>query len=227
MKNSKKYFVIIWAILFAVFNLTTFLIPHTYNIGFWTLYAFTVLALIVELACGITVFGKGKASDIFLRLPLLKISYAGVIDIVTVSIIFAANSFLPDIFGAVNCFAVIAFTAVAVIKATAAAEIVSEIDEKVKVNTQFIKSLTADAESLVNRAQGDEARTFCKKVYEAARYSDPVSHEALSVIEAKITVKADELSNAVNSNDIEKAKAYADEIVLLLKDRNSKCKALK
>lgn len=227
MKNNKKYYIIIWAILFALFNLVTFLIPHKYDIGFWALYAFSVLALIVELACGITVFGKNKASDIFLGLPLLKISYTSVICTVAVSIIFAAVPFLPDILGAVICFAVIAFTAVAVIKATAAAEIVSGIDKDIKEKTQFIKILTADAENLMNRAKSDNAKAACKKVYEAARYSDPVSHDALSVIEAKITVKTDELSTAVSNNDIEKIEEYADEIVLLITERGNKCKALK
>ena len=38
------------------------------------------------------------------------------------------------------------------------------------------------------------------------RYSDPMSNEALSVIEAKITVKMDEFTSAVNADDEEKVK---------------------
>lgn len=227
MKNSKKYYIIIWAILFALFNLVTFLIPHKYDIGFWALYAFSVLALIVELACGITVFGKNKASDIFLGLPLLKISYTSVICTAAVSIIFTAIPVLPDIIGVIICFVNLAITAIAVTQATAAAEIVSGIDKDIKKETQFIKRLTADAENLMKLAKSDEAKTACKKVYEAVRYSDPVSHEALSAIEAKITVKADELSTAVSNNDIEKIEEYADEIVLLIAERGNKCKVLK
>lgn len=227
MKNSKKYFVIIWAILFAAFNLVTFLIPHKYSIGFWSCYAFSVLAFIGELACGITVFNKNKVSDIFLGLPLLRISYIGVIGMVAVSMIFTAVPALPNILGALSCFTLLAITAIAILKGTATAEIVSDIDKRIKSNTQFIKSLTADAESLVNCAKSDEAKTACRKVFEAVRYSDPVSHESLSVIEAKITVKFDELSTAVSADDAGKIKEYADETVLLIKERNAKCKALK
>ena len=70
-------------------------------------------------------------------------------------------------------------------------------------------------------------KTECKKVYEAVRYSDPMSNDALSVIEAKITVKMDELSSAVGADDAAKAKEIADELVILVGDRNKKCRALK
>lgn len=54
-----------------------------------------------------------------------------------------------------------------------------------------------------------------------------MSNEALSAIEAKITVKVDEFSSVVNSDDAEKAKEIADEIVILVADRNKRCKNLK
>lgn len=49
------------------------------------------------------------------------------------------------------------------------------------------------------------------------RFSDSVSRESLSVIEAKITVKFDEFSIAVSADDAETIEEYADEIVLLIK----------
>lgn len=54
-----------------------------------------------------------------------------------------------------------------------------------------------------------------------------MSNDALSVIEAKITVKMDELSSAVGADDAAKAKEIADELVILVGDRNRKCKVLK
>ena len=48
-----------------------------------------------------------------------------------------------------------------------------------------------------------------------------------AVGEAKITVKVDEFSSVVNSDDAEKAKEIADEIVILVADRNKRCKNLK
>ena len=133
----------------------------------------------------------------------------------------------PAWIAAIVCLLILAFNAIAVVKAKWAAETVEAIDEKIKTKTQFIKLLTADAEGLVSRAGNEQIKADCKKVYEAVRYSDPMSNDALSVVEAKITVKMDEFASAVNEDNAEKTKEIADELVILIGDRNRKCKAMK
>ena len=102
-----------------------------------------------------------------------------------------------------------------------------KIDQKVKTQTFFIRSLTADAESLISRAANEEVKTACKKVYEAVRYSDPMSSDALAAIESQITLKFAALSEAASAGDAEKTKVLADEMIILVGDRNNKCKLLK
>ena len=132
---------------------------------------------------------------------------------------------LPNWVGALVCLLILVFCAVAVIKAAAAAELVAGVDEKVKAQTQFIKNLTVDAENLCARAQGDAAKNACKKVYEAIRYSDPMSAPALADIEAKIAAQMQTFTAAVTSGTgVDEA---ADALVLLMQERGSKCKALK
>ena len=65
------------------------------------------------------------------------------------------------------------------------------------------------------------------KGYEAVRYSDPMSHDALSSVESQITVKFAELSEAVKTDDANKVTEIANEIIILVGDRNKKCKLLK
>ena len=101
----------------------------------------------------------------------------------------------------------------AILKAAAAAEIVEEIDEKVKAKTAFIKTLTVDANTLCSRAKSEPVKTACKKVFEAVRYSDPMS--------------ADALSDAVITDNADAATASADELLTLIKERSSRCKAAK
>ncbi|MBQ9949706.1 MAG: hypothetical protein IJO93_03170 [Clostridia bacterium] len=91
----------------------------------------------------------------------------------------------------------------------------------------FIKSLTVDAESLMSRAKSETIKAECKKVYEAVRYSDPMSNGALVSIESDITIKFSKLSEAVISENSETVATLADEIIILLGDRNKKCKLLK
>ena len=133
---------------------------------------------------------------------------------------------LPNWVGIIVCVLVLAFTAIAVIKAKAASDVVENIDKKVKAQTMFVKSLTVDAESLLARAATPEAKDACKKVYEAVRYSDPMSNDALAGVESQITLKFNEFSNAVTGG-ADNIGNIADELVILIGDRNKKCKLLK
>ena len=76
-------------------------------------------------------------------------------------------------------------------------------------------------------AKSDEAKAECRKVYEAIRYSDPMSNDALSAVEGQISIKFAALSEAVNADDIEKVKELAKEVIVLVGDRNKKCMLLK
>ena len=84
-----------------------------------------------------------------------------------------------------------------------------------------------DIESLLARSEQPEIRDEVNKVYEAVRYSDPMSNEALAGVEAQITLKVSELEDAIEKSDIELVKKTVREMVILLNDRNKKCKLLK
>ena len=132
----------------------------------------------------------------------------------------------PAWIAAIVCAAVFGFGAISVIKAKAAADIVSDTDDKIKTQTLFIKSLTVDAEGLISRAKSEAVKAECKKVYEAIRYSDPMSSDALTGIESQITLKFNEFSNAVTSGT-DNIETLANEVVILVGDRNKKCILLK
>ena len=112
-------------------------------------------------------------------------------------------------------------------KATVAINEVERIDQKIETQTAFIKSLIVDAESLAARAKSETIKAECKKVYEAIRYSDPMSHAELATIESEIAHQFSLFIDAVKADDTEKALVIATEICLLINDRNKKCKSLK
>ena len=96
-----------------------------------------------------------------------------------------------------------------------------------KAQTFFIKSLTVDADTLLSQAKSDEIKTECRKVYEAVRYSDPMSSDALAMSEAQITIRFTALSEAVKNGKAEEVKAITEELLVLLAERNKKCKLMK
>lgn len=233
MKNIFKYYVVCWAVLAAVFNLIVFITPNEmvgmnkFGGAFWSGYVFIMLAFAGQLVCAYFAFKAENKQKFFYNLPLITISYAATIASVIVGTLCMVIPNLPNWVGIIICLVILAFSAVSVVKAKAAADVVSEIDKKIKVKTLFIKSLTVDVESLMARAKTDEINAELKKVYEAVRYSDPMSEEALSGIESQITLKFDLLSKAVVEGNAEAVKSAAEELVILINDRNNKCKLLK
>lgn len=232
MKKVFKFYSAVWAILLALFNVISFVsvgwagIPK-YTPSFWVGYTFISLSFIGQIVCTYFALKDNDIKKTFYNVSLISTSYTGLI----LSFVFGGLcmiiSPLPYWAGIILCAIVLGFNITAVVKATAAIDIVSGIDEKVKESTLFIKSLTVDAETLMSRAKSEAVKAECKKVYEAVRYSNPMSSAALASIESDITIKFSKFSEAVISEDSETVVTLADEIIILLGDRNKKCKLLK
>lgn len=234
MKKNFKFYALRWAILLAVWCAVVFLVRPVlpgcvinYDARFWIAFVCTVAAFIGNLVCAYFAFKAENLKKLFYDLPLITVSRAALIAMIVAGSALMLIPNCPAWIAAIVCIVILAFNAVAVVKAGWAADAVEKTDEKIAAQTSFIKNLTVDAEGILARAKSDAVKSECKKVYEAVRYSNPMSNEALSVIEAKITVKVDEFSSAVSADDTEKAKEIADEIVILVGDRNKKCKGKK
>lgn len=233
MKKNFKLYAICWAILLALFNVIVFVSPaeamglSKFGGAFWAGYLFITLAFIGQLVCAFFAFKADSAKKFFYRIPLITISYTALLLVTAAGAVCMAIPGLPNWVGIVVCFAIVAFSAVSVIGAKAAEEAVVDMDEKIKGRTLFIKSLTVDAQGLASRAKSDVVKAEAKKIYEAVRYSDPMSSEGLTDLEAQITLQFAAFSDAVAADDGASAKAVADELLTLIGDRNNRCKLLK
>ena len=233
MKKYFKYYGICWAIALVVFNVITFVVTNetigltSVGSSFWVGYAFITIAFIGNLICGWLFFKEENKGKVFLNIPIINLAYSALIVSLIVGAVAMAVPQIPYWIGVIVDVLVLAFYAIAIVKASAAADIVNDVEQKVKVQTFFIKSLTVDADSLMARANSDEMKAETKKVYEAIRYSDPMSNDALANIENQIQNEFNTFADAVKNNDIDLAKSSANELVVLRHDRNKKCKLLK
>lgn len=232
MKKGIKFYAPCWAIVLIVFNVITFAVPITVNVNkftpsYWIGYTFITLMFIAQLACSIVFFKQESKEKRFLNVPIISLSYTALLVSMIVGTVAMAVPFVPYWVGIIIDVLIVAFYAVAIISSKAAADTIENIDNKVKSQTLFVKSLTVDAESLLSRAKSVETKAIAKKVYEAIRYSDPMSNEALSSVEAQITIKFNEFSNAVIEDNKPLAEALGNELIILVNDRNKKCKLLK
>ena len=234
MKKAFRIYLIAWAIMFVLFNAVVIALPKETTIAgitytklgglSWITLILFELCFVGHLVCTWFACKQNKLTGTFYRLPLIRLSYACVIVTLVLGCLAMAIPNLPSWIPLIVALLVMAIYVFAVLKAAAAAEIVESIDEKVKVKTAFIKALTVDAQTLLSRAKCEPIKNACKKVFEAVRYSDPMSADALSDVESRIRTEFDALTDAVISDNADAATASADELLTLLKERNSRCK---
>ena len=234
MNRNFRFYALIWALFLAVWCAAAFLIRPVlpgfemrYDARFWIAFGFIVAAFLGNLLCAYFAFQAENPKKMFLNLPLVTVSWTALIVMLVLGSAMILIPNFPAWIAAIVCTVVIVFNAIAVIKAAWAGAAVNNIEQNVKAQTAFIKDLTVTAEGVLARAQSDEVKAECKKVYEAVRYSDPMSNAALADIEAEIAAKMEDLSAAAGADDAQQAKELADAIIVLLGDRNNKCKALK
>lgn len=233
MKKYFKYYGICWAIALVVFNVITFVAANemirlaSVGSSFWVAYAFIIIVFIGNLICSFLFFKEENKGKVFLNIPIINLAYSALIVSLIIGAVAMAVPQIPYWTGVIVDVLVLAFYAIAIVKVSAAADIVHDVEQKVKAQTFFIKSLTVDADSLMARANSDEMKAETKKVYEAIRYGDPMSNDVLASIENQIQNEFNAFADAVKNNDIDLAKSSANELVILIHDRNEKCKLLK
>ena len=233
MKKTFNFYAVIWAICLVLFNIISFVTPNEiagvskFDGSFWIGYVFITISFIGQLVCAYITFKANNLKKLFYNIPLINISYTGLVAILIIGGIAMVLPKFPEWLGIIICFVVLAINIIALLTAKVAIDTVSAIDEKVAKSTAFIKSLTLDAQSLMNRANAPILKEKCKKVYDALRYSDPVSTEQLNDIENQIKNEFDLLTDAVLSDDLDKTEISVKEILTLISDRNNKAKYLK
>lgn len=234
MNKNLTYYSIAWVICLVVFNVLTFVVPHSIgnfdwytHASFWIGYSFVMLSFIAQLLIGVKMFASNKKDKIFLRLSLQTISYSAMVMSLAVGAVFMCVPVLPEWIAAIICVLVTAYYALAYLKGIAAVDYVEKVGENVKKKTAMMKELISESESLMSYAKTDAAKDATKKVYETLRYSDPMSNDKLYYIEKEISEAYIIFADNVKNNVDEGIAEQADKLCVLINDRNKKCKLLK
>ncbi len=201
------------------------LVFNKYGGSFWIAYISILVAFIGLLVCFYIAFKNTDNQKFFYRIPLLKISYSCLIITLVVGVLCMIIPNLPNWVGMIICFVILLFNIIAVLKASATIETVESIDTKVKEQTSFIKNLTIEAENLISIAKTEESKKACKEVYEAIRYSDPMSNDELKDVEEEIQKQFTDFTNKLNFN--ENTEKVKNNLLALINKRNNLVKNLK
>lgn len=227
MKKNFKYYIITWLISVAVFNIISFIAPIIRVGLFWVGYAMITVMFIIQLACSLMFFKQNNKEKIFLNIPIITISYAALVVSVIVGLVFMAITGVSFWLAIIIASLVTGFYLIAIISVKTATDSIENTNEKVNLQTLFVKSLNVEVQTLAQKAYNDDIRLITDRVCEAVRYSDPVSNESLADCESKITLKFKEFEKSVVEHNTELAEKISNELISLINERNQKCKLMK
>lgn len=229
--NKNKMIAAIGAIVFASYQIVLFVLAgfSGHNSVFWISWVFMLIAFASVSISGIFLREKiTRLKDWIFGYPIIKhgILYL-IIEFLTSTIFIIFEDKILWLWAFVVQFVVFVFHVVIVISCFMAKDIVEDISFKIKDKTGFIKLLRIDAQMLVENCNNPEAKRSCQELADAIRYSDPMSNENLFEMEKEIALILSNCSNAIKIEDYDMVKKYCDTALLILLERNEKCKALK
>ncbi len=230
MKEAKKYYVAAWVIVALVFHLIMFLLPRAelrmQNGTFWVIYFAILVSLIGQAVCSMLYAKKEKKEERFLYIPVVLISYIALLMCLLLALEAVLLFFLPTWFTVIAAALVLAFYALSVVRAMASAEMVMTVGQKVERQTEFIRGLTARAKAMEQNSP-EAYKQQVKRVYEALRYSDPMSTDKLVNVDEEIDTAYRRFAEALKAADEAAVQKEADNLCGLVKERNELCKIYK
>ena len=198
-----------------------------YNAIFFIALAIMLIGYIFSIIA--TLIGMKKSETTKATFYGIPFVYSGITTFILITILSAValKIGLSPIIQVVVAIVIIAVASIRLFGAGVAREIITDKDEEIQQRTQFIKLLSADAQALITDAKSDEAKALAKKVYEAIRFSDPMSSPELAQIEAQIQNEFNSFYSAILSDNTEQAEASSIRIIDMINIRSNRCKALK
>lgn len=186
------------------------IILYKYAGAFWPCYVCIMFTFIGQLICSIYAFKETNNQKFFYKIPLITISYTGLVFTLIFGII---GMFFPDFpiwLGVTICIIIFVITLISLIKANLVSTIVSNKDDEIANSTAFMKEMTAKAKTLWD---ADKQNEDLRKLYEAFRYANPIINNGNN---AEITKLFSAIMDKINTNN--KAKEEIDMLVLKLKE---------
>lgn len=220
---------LILAVLFVVFSVIAFFLPFEKNMVFWISYVFGIIAIAFQMYIFNVFLDRGpEIKSKFYGFPIARVGaiYLGVQLVLSLIQMMLAH-YIPTWLSMIINILPIAFGIIGTIAADAAREQVIEQDVLVKTNVSIMKSLSAEASSLIELTEDADLRKQLENMADEFRYSDPVSNDETTSYEAELGHLLNELKNALMNQNTEEAKQLCDKVLKTLKIRNQICKGSK
>lgn len=244
MKASAKLIAtVVFVIAAVLLSIIAFLLLEETDY-FWVTYAFTLAA--ASLLFAVALYYLSDKNRTFREFPAnAPYAYVAIQYAVAEAILAAAFCLIGGLTGLKIIYFVCAELVLAlvfgirIVLAFGAKAAVMDVENTARKNTQSWGMIAADVRAIQSRSEAlpletrAEVSRILHRLFEAVRYSDPVSDNSLSVIESQmrqgIANIGEEIDRLLNGQyaDTDKTKAAANAVERLIEDRNNRVKILK
>lgn len=228
-KTDKKYIImmaVVYAAVFAIYNIITLTAFGDKNDVFWLSYAFMCCGFAANMIVAYLTFQKSDAEAVFMNIPLMSFSVFYFVAELFASFVFMlfrsiASATLAVVIQSVMLLIFIIFAMLALMSKGVFENINENIDTKVR----SIKNLSVQVKVLEEQCLDSELKKELHKIQEAIRFSDPMTTSVTEGLDDMITSKVKELKYLCSNNDKNgslqvcyKLSSYISERNLLLKN---------
>ncbi|MBR5040187.1 MAG: hypothetical protein IKX68_03630 [Clostridiales bacterium] len=217
---------IVLAIVLAVFSVVAFAAPFSMTATFWIAFVSGVIAIALQFyVFGVALSGGKSPKSRFYGFPIVRIGITYLVVQIVVSIAeMCWASKLPAWAALIINVIIFAIAAIGCIAAETVRDEIVRQEAQVKQNISNMRSLQAVSAGLADQCPDEALKKDLKKLADEFKFSDPVSSDATSALEADLDAQLKELKNALGSGDIETAKSYCGKLLTGLSERNRICK---
>lgn len=226
MRKDMKHGLIALFVLLAVYFLLIFVIPFP-KVAEWRIcVGFTLIAFAVAAyTCYVAFLKKPDARSRFYGFPLAKLGFGYLAFQVIAGVPFMIwGAYVPWWVSVAVFSVVLAAVILGLISVEAVVEEIHVQDVKLKKDVALMRGLQSKVNQMASQCDNPDAAAAVKQFAEEMRYSDPVSSDALTEIEADLSAAVDELQAAIVDGDSNATKQLCRKAAATLAERNRLCK---
>ena len=224
MKNSLRGMIVL-ALLMIVFSAAAFVIPFARTAAFWIAYGFGVLALLFQLYVFKAAFSKdGSARSRFYGFPIARVGVIYLAVQLIVSFIeMALAKLLPVWVPLIVNLVLFAAAAIGCITVETMRDEIVRQDGQLKKDVSNMRELQSLSASLANQCADESLKPTLRKLADEFRFSDPVSSENTSELEADMRSRLGDIQQALIEGDAVGVKNLCARLTGTLTERNRIC----
>lgn len=233
MKVDKKYILgaVGWLTGFLVYNLILFVLIGNWQMtpSFWCSYIFVLVAFLMQILVTCLTYGREgiRPRDLFLGYP---ISCSAAVYLVVELIAGTVIMLIPacDVkLAFIIQILILAVEVIFLVSGLIAKDHAEKMEETENQKVFFVRNLMTDVQGYALSVKDETVKKEMLSLAEDLRYSDPMSHEALSSLEQFIAERIAYIGSCVRAGRETEAWQACVLVRNQLKERNMKCKILK